>query len=163
MTTRKRVFELLDAFDTAMLVTTADDGLLEARPMELADVEADGPIWLLTSRHSRKVAEVQESPEVLLVCQDGTRRAISVRGRARLVSDPARIRRLWSETERPWYPGGPDDPDLALLAIDPVSAEFWDRSGARRASFLWDAARAYAAGERLDDAPDGDRHGRGRL
>jgi general stress protein 26 len=162
MNTRQKVYEILDGFQTAMLVTSAADGSLESRPMQLVEVEPAGRIWLLTAERTRKVDEVAEHPEVLLVCQDERSQYLSLRGRASLIHDSARVRRLWREPLRVWFPKGPDTPDIALIAITPISAEFWDSSGANRLEYLWEAARAYVTGEQ-PGAPSDEQHGRTRL
>lgn len=162
MNTQQKVYDMLDGFDTAMLVTTTADGRLESRPMRLAEVEPAGPIWLLTSTATRKAAEVAAHPAVLLVCQDEHGQYLSVRGRARLVRDEARVRRIFKEPFRVWFPDGPDDPNVALMAIDPIEAEFWDTSGVNRLKHLWESAK-FLAGEPPDPTLDEDQHGKTTL
>ena len=163
MNARQKVLEMLDEFDTAMLVTRSGDGRLEARPMMLLEVEPDGEVWLMTSWQSQKADEIQQHPDLLLVCHDGTKQSLSLRGHGRVVQDPARVRRLWKEPHRVWFPNGPDDPDIAMIAITPDSAEFWDTSGTNRLEYIWEAAKAYATGQRADQAGSGDKHGETRL
>lgn len=50
-------------------------------------------------------------------CLDGT---------LRIDDDFAMIDRLWSRQVEPWFPGGRDDPNLALLRFDIDSAELWE-------------------------------------
>lgn len=50
-------------------------------------------------------------------CLDGT---------ARIDNDFAQIEKLWSPQVQAWFPGGKDDPNLALLRIDLDSAELWE-------------------------------------
>ncbi|QJU58868.1 pyridoxamine 5'-phosphate oxidase family protein [Sphingomonas sp. AP4-R1] len=40
--------------------------------------------------------------------------------------DKAMIDRLWSKPAEAWFPGGKDDPDLALLRFDIDDAELWE-------------------------------------
>lgn len=49
---------------------------------------------------------------------------VAVRGRARVVENAAIARRLWSEAQRIWFPGGPADPDIALISIDIETAKY---------------------------------------
>jgi len=56
-------------------------------------------------------------------------RYVSVSGRARLVRDPAKAKELWSPLLKAWFPGGLDDPRLALLRIGVDHAEYWDAKG----------------------------------
>ncbi|RYY28995.1 MAG: general stress protein [Sphingomonadales bacterium] len=47
-------------------------------------------------------------------------------GEARVDNDFAQIEKLWSPQIEAWFPGGKDDPNLALLRIDLDSAELWE-------------------------------------
>ena len=73
MNERQKVYEMLERFESAMLVTRNPDGLLDARPMRVADVEPSGPLWFMTARSSRKVGEIEKDSRVLLVYQDAER------------------------------------------------------------------------------------------
>lgn len=145
----ERFEDLLQRFDHAMLVSVAQEGSLHARPMAIA--ESDGAaLSFATSNRSAKAAEIAMRPEVAVVMQAaGAYLAIS--GTARLVEDRARIERLWQHDWRPWFPEGPSDPSLVLIEVDPGRAEYWDRTGARRLEFLWEAGKALAAGRRLSE------------
>lgn len=145
----ERFEDLLERFDHAMLVSVAREGGLHARPMAIAD--SDGAaLSFATSSRSAKAAEITMRPEVAVVMQAaGAYLAIS--GTARLAEDRARIERLWQDNWRPWFPEGPSDPSLVLIEIDPDRAEYWDRTGARRLEFLWEAGKALATGRRLDE------------
>jgi general stress protein 26 len=50
-------------------------------------------------------------------CLDGT---------ARVDNDFAMIEKLWNNQVDAWFPGGKDDPNLALLRVDIDSAELWE-------------------------------------
>lgn len=41
-------------------------------------------------------------------------------------NDRAQIDKLWSKQVEAWFPGGKDDPNLALLRFDVDSAELWE-------------------------------------
>lgn len=41
-------------------------------------------------------------------------------------NDPAMIDKLWSKQVEAWFPGGKDDPNLALVRFDIDSAELWE-------------------------------------
>ena len=47
-------------------------------------------------------------------------------GTARIDNDFAMIDKLWSRQAESWFPGGKDDPNLALLRFDIDSAELWE-------------------------------------
>jgi general stress protein 26 len=37
-----------------------------------------------------------------------------------------KIKAAWRTTDEVWWPGGPNDPDVCLLRIEPSTAELWD-------------------------------------
>jgi general stress protein 26 len=47
-------------------------------------------------------------------------------GEVRIHNDFAVIEKLWSRQAEAWFPGGKDDPNLALLRFDIGSAELWE-------------------------------------
>ncbi len=47
-------------------------------------------------------------------------------GRAQIDNDFAMIEKLWNKQVEAWFPGGKNDPNLALLRFDIDSAELWE-------------------------------------
>ena len=47
-------------------------------------------------------------------------------GNARVDNDRAQIDKLWNNQVEAWFPGGKEDPNLALLRVDIDSAELWE-------------------------------------
>lgn len=47
-------------------------------------------------------------------------------GSVRVQNDRAMIGKLWSSHAEAWFPGGKDDPNLALLRFDIADAELWE-------------------------------------
>ncbi|HET9957371.1 MAG TPA: pyridoxamine 5'-phosphate oxidase family protein [Polyangiaceae bacterium] len=147
---------LLGKFDTAILVTHQGDHGLHGRPMAIADTDADGTLWFLTSDDSPKVAEIAEDSRVLVTMQQDTR-FIVASGRIRVVRDAKKIDELWKESDRVWF-DGKDDPNLVLLSFFPEDAEFWDNSGSRGVRFVYRAAKAVLSGVPLKDLNDPTAH-----
>jgi general stress protein 26 len=163
MNTRQRVLEMLEHFDSAMMVTHAPSGPLDCRPMYIAELEVDrgGPLWFITSAESRKVVELARNAETLLIFQDAGR-SLAVWGRAHLESNPDRIRRVWKDAFGAWFPGGVDDPEIRLIAVHPHSAEFWETSAAPRGRYRFESETASVSGPPMD-AREGEVHGRTNL
>jgi general stress protein 26 len=42
------------------------------------------------------------------------------------VRDAEKIKTVWRKSDEVWWPGGPNDPDVCLLRIEPFRAELWD-------------------------------------
>jgi general stress protein 26 len=122
----ERVWDIIEKVGIAML-TTRFDGGLRARPLEARPDRGTGIIWFLTDLRSGKDEEVAASPDVGLVFIDaGDKAYLSITGRAEILRDPAQAAEIWKSTDRMWWPGGPDDPTLRLLRVEPKTAELWD-------------------------------------
>lgn len=149
--TREKLVDNIKSFDTAMLVTRSSTGGLRARPMAIADVQPAGGLWFVTSAATEKIHEIADRSEVNVSLQSSSV-YVSVTGTARTVRNPTKIRELWKEAWRVWFPDGPDESDLVLINVEPTSAEFWDNRGTKGVRYLWEAAKAYVKGERVDDS-----------
>jgi general stress protein 26 len=145
-TERKRLFEMLRDFDTAMLLTHSADGAMHARPMAVAELQPNGDAYFAAQADSPKIAEIQADPRVVVTFQSRSQFA-SVAGRAELVRDRVLIEKLWSEAWRVWFPGGKDDPSLCLIWVAAETGEYWDNAGAQGIKYAFEAAKAYATGE----------------
>lgn len=141
-----------------MLVTHGRSETFHARPMALAQVEADCRIWFLTHRDSAKAHEIETDTHVLVICQQDHHAYLSLSGRATLVDDRAKTAELWKEPFRVWFPKGKDDPELALISVTPEDGEFWDNSGFRKIKYLMESAAAYVIG-RQPRLKEGEVHG----
>jgi general stress protein 26 len=142
--------ELIERFDHAMLVSVAADHSLHARPMAIAGHE--GPILrFATNRQSTKAAEVVHRPRVAVVMQGGGS-YLAIDGTASLSDDAAQVEALWRPSWKLWFPEGPGDSRLVLIEVAPTRAEYWDRGGARRLEYLWEAGKALAQGRAVDDS-----------
>jgi general stress protein 26 len=158
----EKIRELLEHFDTAMLVTCGATHSPRARPMAIARVESNCDLWFFTERDTAKVHEIESNQQVLVVCQNEHSRYIAICGRAALVSDRARIQELWKESYRTWFPMGAEDPDLLLISVHADEAEYWDNQGLKGVQYAFQAVKAYATGTR-PEVKEGEQHGRMHL
>ena len=120
-----KMWSMIQGIRFAML-TTEDAGELRARPMVAAQDEFDGNLWFFTRASSHKVTEAASQPVGVTYADGGKQDYVSLSGHAALVRDPATIAAHWSEAMRTWFPQGKDDPDIALLKVEIVRAEYWD-------------------------------------
>lgn len=151
--------ELLEEFDNAMLVTRCPDGELRARPMAVAERDADGGLWFVSEVDAGKIAEIAKEPHVNVTLQSAMT-WVSVSGEAKIVRDRERMKGLWQEGWRVWFPDGPDDADLVLMHVRPHRAEYWDNRGTRGLRFLFDAARHYLNGTKKQGEAEPEQHGK---
>ena len=108
----------------------ADDAIrggLRARPLEARPDRDAGLIFFVTDIHSAKEDEIEAAPDVGLVFIDASDKAyLSITGRACVLRDAEKTKTVWRKTDEVWWPGGPSDPNVCLLRIEPLTAELWD-------------------------------------
>ena len=124
----QHLFEMISHIKFAMLTTLDEDGSLRSRPManKQAD-EFDGSLWFFTHASSHKVDEVEKQSEVNVSFSDPDKQSyVSISGKAELVRDRAKAEELWTPYTKLWFQNGLDDPDLAMLKVTVVKAEYWD-------------------------------------
>jgi general stress protein 26 len=121
-----RVWDIIEKVGVCML-TTQFAGGLRARPLEARPDRDAGLVFFVTDIHSAKEDEIEATPDVGLAFTDPNDKAyLSITGRAFVMRSADKIRAAWRKTDEVWWPGGPDDPDVCLLRIEPFKAELWD-------------------------------------
>ena len=102
----------------------AEDG--HTRPMTAQLEGHHGPIWFFTSNDNGMVHSLGNGQRAIATfVSKGHDLFATVRGRLTLDPDRATVDRLWNRFVAAWYPGGKDDPNLALLRLDAEQAEIW--------------------------------------
>ena len=102
-----------------------EDG--HTRPMT-AQIEGEegGPIWFFTAKDNMLVRQVGKgSRAIATFATKGHDLFATLHGRLTVDTDRAVVDRLWNRYVAAWYEGGKDDPKLALLRMDPESAQIW--------------------------------------
>ena len=160
---RAKVYDILKGFSTAMFVTVDSQGRAGGRPMHVAQVEEEtGEIWFLTGERGTLAEQIQKETAVLLTFQNDNSAYLSLRGHARIQHDASKIAEIWKEPYKVWFPKGPADPDIALVAVALADAEYWDNRGMNKLEYLFKAAKAYVKGEK-PDMTDKDQHAKATL
>ena len=117
---------LLKDMPIGMFTTQTPMGESHTRPMLVHDVDDSGWLWFVTDRHSRKACELNQNPHATIAFQSNKGdRYISVQGTAIVVRDDVKLKELWNPTLRSWFPRGKHDPEIALVAVRVVRAEYW--------------------------------------
>ncbi|WP_345225538.1 pyridoxamine 5'-phosphate oxidase family protein [Hymenobacter koreensis] len=151
-----KLVERIKDIKIAMMTTAESDGSLHSRPMYTHKPEADGTLWFFTEKDSPKIDEVQQDRHINLgYSKPDDNLYVSITGRATIVTDRAKIKDMWNEGLRTWFPKGSDDPNIALLRVDIDRGEYWDQpSNVLVHAFGY--VKAVATGERYQ--PTGDEH-----
>jgi len=118
------VAKLIDDIPIAMLTTLEGNDALASRPMAALEMDASGALWFFTDIRSSKVEHLRVANLSFTDQAHGT--YVSLSGRGTIDTDRGRIERLWTAFAKPWFPEGPDSPNLALLKFVPDAADYWD-------------------------------------
>lgn len=117
------------ALSSDMTMMLGLDGVEDghARPMtaQLKDGEK-GPIWFFTSKDNAIVRNLGAGHRAIATfTSKGHDLYATLHGNLTLDIDRASLDALWNRYVAAWFEGGKDDPKLALLRLDPESAEIW--------------------------------------
>ena len=142
----QKLGELIKDIRIAMVTTVQADGTLHTRPLASLKYENDGQLWFFTNIDSAKVDEVLNDVRTSAAFADTGKDAyVAVSGTADIVNDRHRIHELWTPFAKPWFPDGPDSPNLALLRVHVEQAEYWTSPG--KAAYLMAVATAAITGK----------------
>ena len=138
------------------MYTTIEDGKIVSRPMSTLDIDAEGNVWFFTSRHTEIVKDARHGDPVTLIYSDPKNNTyVSVSGTASIVESERRKEELWNLMSKAWFPGGKDDPDLAVLRVTTQEAAYWDSTSSKMVVFF-SMLKAVITGS----TPDGGDHGK---
>jgi len=146
-----RVWEIVERVRVCMLTTRFSHGL-RARPLEARPDRDDGRIWFVTDLHSGKEQEIESEDGVGLVFIDAREKAyLSITARAQVLRDHAKAATIWKSTDNVWW-RGPDDPNVCVLRVTPITAELWDGPASKAvAAFEFAKARLTGAKPNLGE------------
>ncbi|MDX6326094.1 MAG: hypothetical protein QOK15_2448 [Nocardioidaceae bacterium] len=131
---RAKLVELMEQMPIAMMTTYGPDGP-RSIPMARQEVEPDAEMWFITARDTGHVHDLESDPTVSLTFS--SRDAwVAMTGRGEVVDDLAKLKELWNTFAEAWLPGGPEDPNAALIRVDVDEAEYWDTPGGKVASLI---------------------------
>ena len=124
-----KLWDLIKDTRFAMFTTRHDNGHLHSCPMTTQNkaIDEDESLWFFMSRTGKPAGDLGNETEVNVSYADPDKdRYVSVSGRARIVYNPAKTQALWTKMAEAWFPGGPNDPDLALVEVQITHAHYWD-------------------------------------
>ncbi|HWV31735.1 MAG TPA: pyridoxamine 5'-phosphate oxidase family protein [Dyadobacter sp.] len=153
------------------MYTTIEDVKIVSRPMTTLDIDAEGNVWFFTSRHTELVKDAPHGnaphgnarhgnarhgdPVTLIYSDPKSNTYLSVSGTASIVESERRKEELWNLMSKAWFPGGKDDPDLAVLRVTTQEAAYWDSTSSKMVVFF-SMLKAVITGS----TPDGGDHGK---
>jgi general stress protein 26 len=106
----------------AALISNDSTGFPQARTVDAFAPDSMFVVWIGTNPRTRKVEEIRRDPRVALYWFDPARGAyVTLRGRARLVSDPAAKAQHWKPEWQGFYPDRAKD--FLLIEVRPERLE----------------------------------------
>ena len=115
-----------------MFTTTSPDLSLSSRPMTSQQIDTQGQLWFFTSDESAFVKNLTAQPLVnVTFAKPEDSLYVSISGRATLIRNREKAEELWNPMVGVWFPGGLDDPHLALINVDIQDAEYWNATSSK--------------------------------
>ncbi len=151
----QKFIKLVNDINVCMFITNIQREQAHTRPMATIEMEADGTLWFYTDIRSIKVEEVSTKHNVHLVyAHPGKESYLDICGTASVVTDRQQIKDKWSPIVKAYFPNGVDDPNLALLKVQPGSCYYWDAESGKMVAFLKMAA-AVVSGKQVAAGKEG--------
>ena len=139
-----RVWDIIERVGVCMFTTRSAAGL-RARPLEARPDRDSSTIWFVTDLRSAKEHEVARDGAVGLVFIDADAKAyLSITAEAAIRRDHVKAAEIWKRTDNVWW-RGPNDPDVCVLRVKPITAELWD-GPASKAVAIFEFAKARLTG-----------------
>jgi general stress protein 26 len=122
---------------------------LHARPMTTQNrsMDENASLWFFMARDSEPAIDLMADPVVNVAYADlGSDRYVSVSGHAVLFEDMGLKEKLWTKMAQAWFPAGYTDPNLALVQVKILHANYWDVKESKVVQ-LFEMAKAAVTGK----------------
>ena len=127
---REKLWKMISDIKFAMFTTRhGSNGHMHSRPMTTQNksLDEDQSLWFFMSKKGDPVSDLSADGTVAVIyANPSSDTYVSVSGTAAVVEDAAKKQALWGKLNEAWFPGGPTDPDLALVQVKIIHANYWD-------------------------------------
>jgi len=152
----KKLQKLVEEIRVCMFITNNESEHEHTRPMSVVDVETDGTLWFYTDIRSIKVDEVTTDRKVhLTFAHPGKESYLDVRGTSSVSTDRALMKEKWSPVVKAYFPNGVDDPNLALLKVQPLEVYYWEAETGKMVQFFKMAVSAVSGNPKIAQSAEG--------
>ncbi len=106
-----------------------EDGMLHSAPLTTQNGKDDqGSVLYFFVSRAGDIAHcvIRDGNVNVSYAHPGDDSYVSISGAASIVENTAKKEALFTSFAKAWFPGGPTDPDLALLEVAIEHAEYWD-------------------------------------
>ena len=125
----EKLWDLIKDIKFGMLTHRHANGLMHSCPLTTQNKKLDehSMLYFFISRKSEVASAISADANVnVSYAHPGDDSYVSVSGKAVIAEDQTKKEELWSSFAKAWFPGGVNDPDLALLEVRIHHAEYWD-------------------------------------
>jgi general stress protein 26 len=125
----KRLWELIKHMRFGMLTHRHANGSLHAHPLTTQNksLEPDMTLYFFVSKKTELGQRLMADGNVNVSYSDTAKDTyVSISGQASVNEDERLKAHLFNALAKAWFPGGVKDPDLELVQVRIVSAEYWD-------------------------------------
>ncbi len=146
----KKLRALINDVNVAMLTTLKANGEFYSRPMNTMDLDDEGNIFFFSDEHTPDVHDIKINNNAAITYSNpDSNTYISLNGRLHIAKDQSKIDDLWVPACKAWFPEGKTDPNLSLIKIEVLKAEYWD-SSASDMVVLFNLIKAIIKGKTFD-------------
>ncbi len=124
-----KLWDLIKDTRFGMLTHRHGDGLLNSHPLTTQNKSIDeGATLYFFIPKDGEIAQLLQQDNGVNVSYANTDKDsyVSVAGHASLLEDQAKKEALFTPMAKAWFPNGPTDPNLGLLAVQIANAEYWN-------------------------------------
>lgn len=125
----KKLWDLIRHMRFGMLTHMHPSGLLHSHPLTTQNrsLEPDMALYFFVSKKTELGQRIRADGKVNVSYADPQNDTyVSISGMASIRDDLRLKQHLFNALAKAWFPGGASDPDLELLQVKIVYAEYWD-------------------------------------
>ena len=148
-----KLFDLIKDTRFGMLTHRHSDGQLHSHPLTTQNKKVDeaSTLYFFVPKDGDIAKHVASDGSVnVAYANTDADSYVSVTGQASLLEDQAKKNELFNPAAKAWFPKGPTDPNVGLLAVKILDAEYWDVTDSKMVQ-LFKIAKAAMTGEPLKD------------
>ena len=147
-----KLWELIKDTRYGMLTHRHGDGQLHSHPLTTQNKELDegATLFFFIPKDGEIARHVATDASVNVAYADTDADSyVSIAGQAALLEDAAKKAELFNTMAKAWFPKGAGDPNLGLLAVRILDAEYWDVDHSKMVQ-LFKMAKAAVTGKTPD-------------
>lgn len=144
-----KLWELIKDTRFGMLTHRHGDGQLHSHPLttQNKDVDEGATLYFFVPKNGDIARHVASDSSVnVAYANTDDDSYVSVAGSAAIVENQTKKEELFNTAAKAWFPGGVTDPNLGLLAVTILDAEYWDVDDSKMVQ-LFKMAKAAITGE----------------